>query len=65
MKKVVTVLGKNGVEYTVALTAEEANYYLQLAQVRASAVDDIMEQFSEFIISKSEHETQHNKDQYN
>jgi len=65
MKKVVTVIGKNGVEYTVALTAEEANYYLQLAQAFASSVDDVMKKFSEFIISKSQHDAQPHKDQYN
>jgi hypothetical protein len=30
MEKVVTIIGKHGIEYTVSLTAEQANDYLRL-----------------------------------
>jgi hypothetical protein len=53
MERVVTIIGKNGVEYTASLTAEQANYYLRLAQLRASSDDEVMKKFAELIISKS------------
>jgi len=61
MEKFVTVVGKNGVEYTVALTAEQADYYLRLAQLRASSSGDVMKEFSTLLISKG----QQDKAQYN
>ena len=65
MEKVITIAGKNGVEYTVSLTAEQADYYLYLAQSRASSPDEVMKEFAELIISKSKQDTQQNKAQYN
>jgi len=65
MEKVITVVGKNGVEYTVSLTGEQADYYLRLAQMRASSPDDVMYKFSELIISKSKQDTRQSKAQYN
>ena len=65
MEKVVTIVGKNGVEYSVSLTAEQADYYLRLAQLRASSPNEVMHEFAELIISKSKQDTQQNKAQYN
>jgi hypothetical protein len=65
MQKLITIVGKNGVEYTVSLTAEQTNYYLRLAQSRASSDNDVMQEFAELIISKSKQDAQQNKAQYN
>ncbi len=65
MEKLVTVVGKNGVECTVALTAEQADFYLRLAQMRASYSNDVMKEFSALIISKDQQDSQHDKAQYN
>ena len=58
MERAVTIIGKNGVEYTVSLTAEQADYYLRLAQLRASSPNEVMHEFAELIISKSKQDTQ-------
>lgn len=65
MEKIITIAGKNGVEYTVSLTAEQADYYLRLAQLRASSPDAVMHEFAELIISKSKQDRQQYKEQYN
>ena len=65
MEKIITIAGKNGVEYTVSLTAEQADYYLHLAQLRASSPDAVMHEFAELIISKSKQDRQQNKEQFN
>jgi len=65
MEKVITVVGKNGVEYTVSLTGEQADYYLRLAQMRASSSDDVMNKFAELIMSKSKEDRRRSKAQYN
>ena len=65
MEKVITIAGKNGVEYTVSLTAEQADFYLRLAQMRASSPSAVMNEFAELIISESKQERQQNKEQYN
>ena len=62
MKKLVTVVGKNGVEYTVSLTGEQTDYYLRLAQVRAASHGDVMKEFSTLIMDKSQ---QYGKARYN
>ncbi len=64
MKKVVTVVGKNGVEYTASLTAEQADYYLRIAQMRASSPDEVMRKFSHLIMKKSEQDARWSKAQY-
>jgi hypothetical protein len=61
MEKVITIVGKNGVEYTVSMTAEQANYYLHLAQLHAASDNEVMHEFAELIISKSKQDTQQNK----
>ena len=65
MKKVVTIVEKNGVEHTVSLTAEQADYYLRLAQMRASSPDDVMREFSNLVIKKSKQDARRSKAQYN
>ena len=65
MERVITIVGKNSVEYTVLLTAEQADYYLRLAQMRASSPDEVMHEFSELIISKSKQDAQQDKAHYN
>ncbi|GAC1425493.1 MAG: hypothetical protein PVS3B3_08350 [Ktedonobacteraceae bacterium] len=65
MEKIVTVVNKNGVECTVSLTAQEADFYLRVAQLRALSSDDVMREFSNLLISKNDQDTQHNKVQYN
>jgi len=65
MEKVVTVVGKNGVEYSVSLTAEQAEYYLRLAQMRASSPEGVMQEFGALIMNKSEQDRRRSKAQYN
>jgi hypothetical protein len=65
VEKLITIVGKNGVEYTASLTAEQTNYYLRLAQSRASSDNDVMQEFAELIINKSKQDTHQNKEQYN
>ena len=65
MEKVITIVGKNGVEYTVSMTAEQANYYLRLAQSRALSPNTVMKEFAELISSKSKQDRRLNKEQYN
>lgn len=65
MKKVVTIVEKNGVEHTVSLTAEQADYYLRLAQMCASSANDVMKEFGNLIINKSKQDAQRSKAQYN
>ncbi len=65
MEKVVTIVGKNGVEYSVSLTAEQAVYYLRLAQMRASSPEGVMQEFGDLIMNKSEQDRRRSKAQYN
>ena len=65
MEKVVTIVGKNGVEYSVSLTAEQADFYLRLAQMRASSPENVMQEFGDLIINKSEQDRLRSKAQYN
>ena len=65
MEKVVTVVGKNGVEYSVSLTAEQADYYLRLAQMRASSPEGVMQEFGDLIMNRSEQDRRRSKAQYN
>jgi hypothetical protein len=65
MKRIVRVVGTNGVELTTPLTAEQADYCLRLAQLRASSPDKLMEEFCDLLSSKSELDAQQNKDRHN
>jgi hypothetical protein len=65
MEKVVSIVAKNGVEYSASLTPEQANYYLKLALMRASSPDDVMQAFAELIISKSKQDRLEDKARYN
>jgi hypothetical protein len=37
MKRIVRVVGRNGVTYEVPMTAEQAAFFLQLAELKAKA----------------------------
>lgn len=65
MKKIITIVEKNGVEHTVALTAEQADFYLRLAQMRASSANDVMQEFSALIVNKIKQDARQAKAQYN
>jgi hypothetical protein len=65
MEKVITITGKNGVEYTVSLTGEQADYYLRLAQMRASSDSEVMKEFVELLINSGKPGERQNKAQYN
>ena len=65
MERLVTVVGKNGVQYTVSLTAEQTDYYVRLAQVRASSSGDVMKEFIALLLGKDQQDTQHENAQYN
>lgn len=65
MKKIVSVVGTNGVEQTASLTAEQADYYLRLAQLRASSPAKLMDEFCDLLSSKNELDAQQNKDRHN
>ncbi len=65
MEKVITIIGKNGVEYSVSLTGEQADYYLRLAQMRASSDSEVMKEFAELIINKGKQNARQSKAQYN
>ena len=65
MEKVVTIVGKNGVAYSVTLTAEQADFYLRLAQMRASSPEGVMQEFGDLIMNKSEQDRRRSKAQYN
>jgi hypothetical protein len=65
MKKIVSVVGTDGVEQTASLTAQQADYYLRLAQLRASSSGKLMEELCDLLSSKNELDAQHNKDHRN
>ncbi|HZU66216.1 MAG TPA: hypothetical protein VFA09_02970 [Ktedonobacteraceae bacterium] len=65
MAKLITIIGKNGVEYTVSLTGEQADYYLRLAQMRASSDSEVMKEFVELLLNSSKPHERQNKAQYN
>ncbi len=65
MEKLVTVVGKNGVKYSVSLTAEQTNFYLRLALLRASYSGDVMLEFSSLLIGKEQQDMHHRNAQYN
>lgn len=65
MERLVTVVAKNGVEYTVSLTAEQADFYMRLALLRATSSGDVIQEFSSLLIDQDQQDTQHGKAQYN
>jgi DNA-directed RNA polymerase subunit F len=65
MKKIVSVVDTNGVEQAASLTAKQADYYLRLAQLRASSSGKLMDELCDLLSSKSKLDAQQNKDQRN
>lgn len=52
MQRIVRVVEQNGVEYEVPMTAEQAAFFLLLAELKAP--DDIMKTFRELIVSRED-----------
>lgn len=65
MKKIVSVVRTDGVEQKASLTAEQVDYYLRLAQLRASSSGKLMDEFCDLLSSKNELDAQQNKDRHN
>jgi len=63
MKRIVHVIGRNGKEYDVPLTAEQAAFYLRLAAFKA--MKDPTINFSILVAEQREKEFQHPTRYYN
>jgi hypothetical protein len=63
MKRIVRVTGRNGKEYNVPMTAEQAAFYLRLAEFKA--VKDPSINFSVLVAEQREKELRHLKRHYN
>ena len=63
MKRIVHVVGRNGKEYNVPMTAEQAAFYLRLAEFKA--IQDPSINFSVLVAEQREKELQHPKGYYN
>ena len=63
MKRIVHVIGRNGKEYNVPMTAEQAAFYLRLAEYKA--IKDPSINFSVLVAEQKEKELQHIKRNYN
>jgi len=63
MKRIVHVIGRNGKEYDVPLTAEQAAFYLRLAAFKA--MKDPTINFSILVAEQREKELQHPTRYYN
>lgn len=63
MKRIVHVIGRNGNEYNVPLTAEQAAFYLLLAAIKA--LKDPTINFSVLVAEQREKELQHPTRFYN
>lgn len=62
MKRIVHVIGRNGKEYNVPMTAEQAAFYLRLAEFKA--IKDPSINFSVLVAEQKEKELQHLKQYY-
>ena len=58
MIRIVHVVGRNGKEYDVPMTAEQAAFYLRLAEFKA--INDPTINFSVLVAEKRERELQRN-----
>lgn len=56
MERIVHVVGRNGVEYDMPMTAEQVAFFLRLAQLKSP--DDIAKTFSELVALKCDQEEQ-------
>ena len=59
MKRIVHVIGRNGKEYNVPMTAEQAAFYMRLAEFKA--IKDPSINFSVLVAEQREKELQHIK----
>jgi len=63
MKRIVHVIGRNGKEYNVPMTAEQAAFYMRLAEFKA--IKDPSINFSVLVAEQKEKELQHLERNYN
>jgi hypothetical protein len=63
MKRIVHVVGRNGKEYNVPMTAEQAAFYLRLAEFKAIKIPTI--NFSVLVAEQREKELQRSRSYYN
>ena len=63
MKRIVHVVGRNGKEYNVPMTAEQAAFYLRLAEFKA--IKDPSINFSVLVAEQRDKELQHPQKYYN
>ena len=63
MKRIVHVIGRNGKEYNVPMTAEQASFYLRLAEFKA--IKDPSINFSVLVAEQREKELQRSRSYYN
>jgi hypothetical protein len=63
MKRIVHVVGRNGKEYNVPMTAEQAAFYLRLAAFKA--LKDPSINFSILVAEQREKELQRSRSYYN
>ena len=63
MKRIVQVIGRNGKEYNVPMTAEQAAFYLRLAEYKA--IKDPSINFSVLVAEQREKELQRSRSYYN
>jgi hypothetical protein len=63
MQRIVHVIGRNGKEYSVPMTAEQAAFYLRLAEFKA--IKDPSINFNTLVAEQQEKELQHLKKYYN
>ncbi len=63
MQRIVHVIGRNGKEYNVPMTAEQAAFYLRLAEFKATRDPSI--NFSVLVAEQQEKRLQHLKGYYN
>ena len=63
MKRIVHVIGRNGKEYNVPMTAEQAAFYMRLAEFKA--IKDPSINFSVLVAEQREKELQNINRYYN
>jgi len=63
MKRIVHVVAHNGVEYDVPMTAEQADFFLKLAEYKSATEQEIT--FNELVAKKVDEELQHKFGQHN
>ena len=63
MKRIVHVIGRNGKDYNVPMTAEQAAFYLRLAEYKA--IKDPSINFSVLVAEQREKELQRSRSYYN